>query len=76
MGNFEEEKIPAKRAARMGQSFAASVPFDLGSKVVIREEEDVKARNGGEFSDGIGKIGKEIMTRIKRKKKLSEGSYK
>lgn len=73
MGNFEEEKIPAKRAARIGQSFAASVPFDLGQKVVIREEEDVKAMNGMEFSDGIGKIGKEIMIRIKRRKHLSEG---
>ena len=76
LGTFDD-KIPAKRAARIGQSFSASFPIVLKDmNPSIKEIEDIKVKNGdstdksAEFSDGIGKISKDLMDVITSDRKL------
>ncbi len=57
MGQFDHEKIIAKRAARMGQCFSTTRPIRYRVPRVTRMSliPDVE-RNGFTFTDGVGKI--------------------
>lgn len=70
MGSFDEIENPAKRAARIGQSFSASWTYDA-SKIKYKEENDIKSENGFLFTDGIGKISKDLINSISLRLGLS-----
>eukprot|EP00873_Tetraselmis_striata_P027578 jgi/Tetstr1/447842/TSEL_003759.t1 len=57
MGNFEELRVVAKCAARMGQCFSSTVQVaeNCSAKVLCTDIPDVE-RNGHCFSDGVGRI--------------------
>jgi RNA-dependent RNA polymerase len=57
MGVFDNERIVAKRAARMGQCFSTTHPIHVRLPLVAKENliPDIK-QNGHIFSDGVGKI--------------------
>lgn len=57
MGAFDNEKVVAKRAARMGQCFSTTQPIHLRIKAITRENTipDI-VRGQYTFSDGVGKI--------------------
>ena len=58
MGNFEDIKIVAKHAARLGQCFSTTRAIH-GARVTIRELDDVTSKNGKfNFTDGVGIISK------------------
>ena len=58
MGNFQDIKTVAKYAARLGQCFSTTRAIH-GSRVTIRELEDVTSKDGKyTFSDGVGIISK------------------
>jgi RNA-dependent RNA polymerase len=71
LGSFDEIENPAKRAARIGQSFSASWTFDA-SKIKYKEEADILTENGYNFTDGIGKISKDLVNSISLELKLTE----
>ena len=71
MGNFSEIENPAKRAARIGQSFSASWTYD-GSKIKTKEEPDIMSENNFNFTDGIGKISRDLVESISLKLGLTE----
>ncbi|KAL9641668.1 hypothetical protein ABK040_016899 [Willaertia magna] len=66
MGDFSEIKVVAKYAARLGQCFSCT---DLS--ITLKEDEYIEEkdiiRNGYCFSDGIGKISKNLSKRIYEK---------
>lgn len=67
LGNFEDIRVPAKCAARIGQAFSETpyaVPiFDVG--IQMRYIPDVKTKNGKRvFSDGVGTISSEAMREL------------
>ena len=58
MGNFEDIKIVAKYAARLGQCFSTTRAIH-GARVTIKELEDITSQDGKfTFSDGVGIISK------------------
>ena len=58
MGNFQDIKIVAKHAARLGQCFSTTRAIH-GARVTIRELEDVTSADGKfNFTDGVGIISK------------------
>lgn len=71
LGKFHD-KIPAKKAARIGQSFSASFPVvleDMENKLIIKEENDLG--NGKTvYSDGIGRISQDLIDQICVERKL------
>lgn len=71
LGKFHD-KIPAKKAARIGQSFSASFPVvleEMESKPIIKEENDLS--NGKTvYSDGIGRISQDLIDQICAERKL------
>ncbi|PGH12159.1 hypothetical protein AJ79_04453 [Helicocarpus griseus UAMH5409] len=54
MGDFNDIRIVAKHAARLGQCFSTTRAV-VGCTVEIKEIEDIE-RNGYTFSDGVGRI--------------------
>ncbi len=66
LGNFDEIENPAKRAARIGQSFSASWTFEA-SKIKAIEQEDIYSEKNFNFTDGIGKISKDLINSISLK---------
>ncbi|KAI9715875.1 MAG: hypothetical protein M1812_005695 [Candelaria pacifica] len=54
MGNFDEIKVVAKHAARLGQCFSTTRAIH-GTRGDIQEGQDVE-RNGYNFTDGVGTI--------------------
>ena len=67
LGNFDDIRVPAKCAARIGQAFSEtpySVPiFDRG--IQIRWIPDVKSADGSRvFSDGVGTLSREAMEEV------------
>lgn len=71
MGNFDEIENPAKRAARIGQSFSSSWTYDA-SKIKYKIENDLKSERNFIFTDGIGKISKDLINSISLKLGLSD----
>ena len=70
LGDFKD-KVAAKKAARIGQSFSASFPIILNEmNPQIKSEDDLKAKNGI-FSDGIGKISYDLIKQICIERKLT-----
>lgn len=59
LGNFDAIENPAKKAARIGQSFSASWTYDA-SKIVCEDIPDVDSQ-GYLFTDGIGKISAHLL---------------
>jgi hypothetical protein len=63
LGNFEMIRTPAKCAARIGQNFADTndtielSPASVGDLPVV-------SRNGYDFSDGVGTISKDLLTKV------------
>lgn len=80
LGKFND-KLPPKKAARIGQSFAASAPIVLKNFISKKEIEiidnlpDIYPKTGDfvklAFSDGIGKISINLMKKITKERKLS-----
>lgn len=64
-GNFEMIRTPAKCAARIGQNFTDTndtidlLPSSVGDLPVV-------TRNGYDFSDGVGTISKDLLTKVWR----------
>ena len=73
MGQFEHEKIIAKRAARMGQCFSTTKPVKLRIPRVTRTSliDDVE-RNGYTFTDGVGQISPLLADLINHQLKLDD----
>lgn len=73
MGQFDHEKIIAKRAARMGQCFSTTKPIQLRLPQVTREIliADVE-RNQYTFTDGVGKISLLLASLIKHQLKIDK----
>jgi len=74
LGNFDEIRVPAKCAARIGQAFSDTLTSIDISPEIVEELADVQ-RGDRVFSDGVGtlshallhKIGKEYAVRAKLK---------
>jgi RNA-dependent RNA polymerase len=73
MGEFDHEKIIAKRAARMGQCFSTTKPVKLRIPRVTRTSliDDV-VRNGYTFTDGVGQISPLLADLINHQLKLDD----
>lgn len=63
-GDFDEEKVPLKKQARIGQIFS-------GTKFITKLEssevciiDDIKNDKGDVFTDGSGNISKELAAKI------------
>ena len=69
-GDFEAIKSVSKRLKRIGQLFSAATPthVEIQNENVI-EIDDIET-NGGNFTDGCGKIGTDLAKRIMKKSKL------
>ncbi|KAJ3297514.1 hypothetical protein HK104_000416 [Borealophlyctis nickersoniae] len=70
MGNFSNINNPATLGARMGQCFSSTTVAGRCSEEQIKNVPDVVASTGGEFSDGVGRIGaitaKRVTTYLRR----------
>ncbi|KAG0637582.1 RNA dependent RNA polymerase-domain-containing protein [Tuber brumale] len=62
MGSFNEIRIVAKHAARLGQCFSTTRAIS-GVRVDVRTTEDIVNAEGYNFSDGVGKIS-EFLARL------------
>lgn len=73
LGNFSNIKIPAKYAARVGQSFSSSYQvLDIKKQnIAIKMIDDIKAESGALFSDGIGVISNDLMDMVRLKMEKS-----
>ncbi|KZF20474.1 RdRP-domain-containing protein [Xylona heveae TC161] len=60
MGKFDNIKVIAKYAARIGQCFSTTRAIN-GTRVEIKELQDIQ-RNGYNFTDGVGKISPFLAT--------------
>ncbi|CAF0731356.1 unnamed protein product [Adineta steineri] len=69
MGNFDNERNPAKYAARMALCFSTTkATIDVPSKNVILRAEDIEVNNNGKvlsFTDGCGKMSEKLRNQIK-----------
>jgi len=63
LGSFDDIENPAKRAARIGQSFSASWTYSA-EKIKYKVEDDIRSANNFLFTDGIGKISKDLINSI------------
>ena len=75
MGRFDEEKIVAKRAARMGQCFSTTKPVTTvgGRRHWIKDPTPDVINNGYTFTDGVGKISRGAAELIQAELKLPAG---
>jgi RNA-dependent RNA polymerase len=71
LGSFDTIENPAKRAARIGQSFSASWTYDA-SRIKYIVEDDIISDEGFLFTDGIGKISRDLIESISLKLGLTE----
>lgn len=70
LGKFKD-KIAAKKAARIGQSFSASYPIvltDMNLNILTIDDIEVSK---GVFSDGIGKISQDLIDEICMERRLT-----
>ncbi|CAF3846424.1 unnamed protein product, partial [Adineta steineri] len=69
MGNFDDEKNPAKYAARMALCFSTTkATVDVPAENVILGAEDIEVNNNDKvlsFTDGCGKMSKKLRNQIK-----------
>eukprot|EP01088_Endostelium_zonatum_P015771 TRINITY_DN3_c16_g1_i1.p1 TRINITY_DN3_c16_g1~~TRINITY_DN3_c16_g1_i1.p1 ORF type:complete len:1150 (+),score=229.80 TRINITY_DN3_c16_g1_i1:131-3580(+) len=73
MGDFSQEKIPAKYAARMGQCFSSTEVGMTLNKDNIIEVPDIPSREPfPPFSDGVGEISSKLAKSLCKKLKLKE----
>ncbi len=72
MGNFDDIKIVAKHAARLGQCFSTTRAIN-GTRVEIRETLDIE-RNGYNFTDGVGMISSFLAKMVASELGLLNGS--
>ncbi|KPI35395.1 RNA-dependent RNA polymerase 1 [Cyphellophora attinorum] len=65
MGVFDNERIVAKRAARMGQCFSTTRPIRCSIPLITENDltPDIEI-NGHNFTDGVGKISKLAATLV------------
>ena len=58
MGEFDNERVVAKRAARIGQCFSTTKPIHLRLPLITKANliPDIKNEKGHIFTDGVGKI--------------------
>lgn len=54
MGEFDHIKNPAKKAARIGQSFSSAITYKFLTKITNIIENDVISPSGKLYTDGIG----------------------
>ncbi|KAK5062829.1 hypothetical protein LTR84_004904 [Exophiala bonariae] len=75
MGRFHEEKIVAKRAARMGQCFSTTKPVTTvgGRREWTKDPTPDVINNGYTFTDGVGKISRAAAELIQTELKLPAG---
>lgn len=75
MGKFDEEKIVAKRAARMGQCFSTTKPVTTvgGRRHWTKDPTPDVVSNGYTFTDGVGKISRCAAELIRSELKLPNG---
>ena len=69
LGNFDKIEIPAKKYARIGQSFSSCWSMN-GENIISNQEEDVYG-GGYMFTDGIGKISETLLKNLLKGLKLS-----
>nr|QZA51933.1 RNA-dependent RNA polymerase 4 [Paramecium bursaria] len=69
LGDFTNLKINevAKNAARLGQSFSSSLSFQFKQDVNIIHEPDVYDSDQNNYTDGIGKISRNLIQQIREK---------
>lgn len=60
LGDFSKITVAAKKAARIGQAFSSSFWFNSQNVHASVEKDDVST-NGFKFTDGIGKISKDVF---------------
>ena len=73
MGQFDHEKIIAKRAARMGQCFSTTKPIKLRiPRVTPTSLIDDVQRNGYTFTDGVGQVSPLLADLINHQLKLDD----
>ena len=65
LGNFDNIPIAAKKAARIGQALSSSYWYNSANVKSIVEKDDVSAK-GYLYTDGIGKISKELFNDIRQ----------
>lgn len=65
LGDFEEIRIAAKKAARIGQAFSSSYSFD-SSSLTYKVIDDNKSSKGFLFTDGIGQISREAFDEVRQ----------
>jgi RNA-dependent RNA polymerase len=65
LGDFEDIRIAAKKAARIGQAFSSSISFD-SSNLPYEIKEDDKSVKGFLFTDGIGQISREAFDEVRQ----------
>lgn len=63
LGDFDSIENPAKKAARIGQSFSSSWTYDA-SKIKCQNIDDELSDQGYMFTDGIGKISAYLLEMI------------
>ena len=71
MGDFSKIDNPAKRAARIGQSFSSSWTYD-GTKVQEKRIDDERSETGYLYTDGIGKISADLIEKMSLKLQIRE----
>jgi hypothetical protein len=54
LGNFDQIKIPAKKASRIGLSFGSSIPYFKSENFDVLIVDDDLSPKGIEYTDGIG----------------------
>lgn len=68
MGTFRGISPVAKYAARIGQLFSSSLRFELPVQIVPKiEEDETEELKKFKYTDGIGKISKDLMQLIRLK---------
>jgi RNA-dependent RNA polymerase len=60
LGDFSKITVAAKKAARIGQAFSSSFWFNSQSVNALVVKDDV-SENGFKYTDGIGKISKDLF---------------
>ena len=71
LGNFSKIDNPAKRAARIGQSFSASWTYN-SKDITDVEIHDERSEAGHLYTDGIGKISADLIEKMSLRLQIRE----
>lgn len=66
LGDFSQIENPAKKAARIGQSFSSSWTYTAGN-IKLKKIDDIYSSERVNFTDGIGKISKDLLEKVSLK---------